>query len=57
MGVRYGGIIHAEGVALVALGAKQYHPRRRRVVWFSIIRAEGAHRELVVKDSATDLRC
>ena len=40
-------IIHAEGVFLSESGwSKRYHPRRRRVVWFSIIRAKGARREL-----------
>ena len=26
--------------------SRRYHPRRRRAAWFSIIRANGAHREL-----------
>jgi hypothetical protein len=32
-------IIHAEGVFIGVLGSRRYHPRRRRAVWFSIIRA------------------
>jgi len=33
-------IIHAEGVSVGVVGSRRYHPRRRRAVWFSVIRAE-----------------
>ena len=43
MGLAFAGIMHAEGVLFGSWETgKQYHPRRRRAGWFSVICAGGA---------------